>query len=80
MSAGPEDFAALREDGDLERYLRSLVSSVQPQPEPPPAEPEVPAELEYVIPHRGAWPIGTAPGGPTPMDGRCSCPKCNQAA
>jgi hypothetical protein len=80
MTAGPEDLAALREDGDLERYLRSLVSSAQPQPEPTPAEPEAPAEPEYFIAHRGAWPIGTAPSGPTPMNGRCSCPKCNQAA
>lgn len=74
----PEDIAALREDGDLIGYLLSLTGAVPPKPEP--AEPEVPAEPEYFIAHRGAWPIGTAPSGPTPMNGRCSCPKCSQAA
>jgi hypothetical protein len=78
MSLSPEDIAALRKDGDLESYLRSLTGA--PSPKPAPAEPAAPDEPDYVIPHRGAWPIGSAPSGPTPTHGRCTCPKCGQPA
>lgn len=75
MNPGPEDIAALRKDGDLESFLLSLTGAAPPQtvaPEPAPAEPD------YEIPHRGAWPIGTAASGPTPTHGKCTCPRCDQ--
>lgn len=77
MAAGldPEDIAALREDGDLVGYLLSLVGATPPKPAE--TEPEEQPEPEYFIAHRGAWPIGSAPSGPTPTNGRCSCPQCN---
>jgi hypothetical protein len=74
VSLSPEDIAALRKDGDLESYLRSLTGT--PPPKPAPAEAAAPEEPDYVIPHRGAWPIGTAASGPTPTHGKCTCPKC----
>lgn len=74
MAAGPEDIAALREDGDLERYLRSLTVAAPPKPAPVEAEP--PPDFEYRTAHRGGWPIGSASSGPTPMHDRCTCPKC----
>lgn len=64
MSLSPEDIAALRQDGDLESYLRSLAGTPSPQ-----AAPNAPVDLEepeYHIPRKGAWPCGTAPSGPTP--------------
>ena len=64
MGLSPEDIAALRQDGDLESYLRSLTGA--PPPKPAPAEPAAPDEPEYHIPRKGAWPCGTAPAGPTP--------------
>lgn len=76
MSLSPEDIAALRNDGDLESYLRSLGGA--PPPKPAPVEPAASEEPDYVIPHRGAWPIGSAPSGPTPTHGNCTCPKCAQ--
>lgn len=76
MTASPEDLAALREDGDLERYLRSLAIPAQPQPQGAAPADESAAEPDYVIRHRGAWPIGSAPSGPTPTDGKCTCPTC----
>lgn len=78
MTADPEDIAALRKDGDLESYLRSL--AVVAPPKPAAIEPETPEEPEYRIAHRGGWPIGSASSGPTPMHDRCTCPKCRQAA
>jgi hypothetical protein len=78
VSLSPEDIAALRKDGDLESYLRSLTGA--PPPKPAPTEPVAPEEPDYVIPHRGAWPIGTTASGPTPTHGRCTCPKCQHPA
>ena len=70
----PDDIAALRADGDLINYLRSLVGTAPKKAAP--AAPQGPEEPDYVIPHRGAWPIGTAASGPTPTHGKCTCPKC----
>lgn len=75
MNPTPEDIAALRADGDLEGFLLSLTGA---SPKPPPVEPAAPAEPDYVIPHKGAWPIGSAPSGPTPTHGKCTCPKCSR--
>ena len=75
MNPSPEDIAALRKDGDLESFLLSLTGA---SPKPAPVEPAAPEEPDYVIPHRGAWPIGSAPSGPTPTHGKCTCPKCAQ--
>jgi hypothetical protein len=72
----PEDIAALRADGDLVSYLLSLAGATPPKPAP--AEPQEPEEPDYVIPHRGAWPIGSAASGPTPTHGKCTCPRCAQ--
>ena len=69
----PDDIAALRADGDLVDYLRSLTGTAPAKSTPAEAEPEEP---DYVIPHRGAWPIGSAASGPTPTHGKCTCPKC----
>jgi len=72
-----EDIAALREDGDLEGYLRSLIGRpAKPKPAPLAAAPDP----GYRIAHTGGWPIGSAATGPTPTHGRCTCPKCEQAA
>lgn len=91
MSADPADIAALRADGDLVAYLRSLTGR------PAPAMPRAP-EPEIPRPGPGAWPIS----GPLPrprfpaaevdravaeyraweLDGRpgcdttCECPNC----
>ena len=67
MNARPEpaDIAAMREQGDLEAYLRALIGRpvAKPKPAKDDAEPKPPA---YHIPRKGAWPCGTAPSGPTP--------------
>ncbi|CAH9419566.1 hypothetical protein SGL43_06621 [Streptomyces globisporus] len=63
MTAAPEDIAAMRADGDLLDYIRSLTGrppkqrQAEPKPEPKPC---------YHIRRPGAWPCGTAPTGPTP--------------
>lgn len=73
-----EDIAALREQGDLKAYLISLTGrTVTPKPAP---VAETPADPGYRITHTGGWPIGTTATGPTPTHGRCTCPKCAQAA
>ena len=57
MNADPADIAALRADGDLAAYLRSLTGGQPPAaPKPPEPEPEIPAHAV------GAWPIS----GPLP--------------
>lgn len=65
MNAQPEpaDIAAMREDGDLEAYLRALTGRTPAKPKPAPAERKKPA---FHIARPGAWPCGTAPSGPTP--------------
>lgn len=72
MNGDLEDVAALRADGDLAAYLLSLTVSTPEPAQKPDAAPEEP---DYVIPHRGAWPIGSAPSGPSPMHSQCTCPK-----
>ena len=59
----PEDIAAMREQGDLEAYLRALTD--RPAAKSKPAEVE-PPKRKYHIPRPGAWPCGTAASGPTP--------------
>ncbi|MFD4547222.1 hypothetical protein [Streptomyces sp. NPDC058466] len=74
-----EDLAAMREQGDLLPYLLALTGrTATPKPAPVVA---ASADLPgYRIAHKGGWPIGTAATGPTPTHGRCTCPKCEQAA
>ncbi|GAA1431732.1 hypothetical protein GCM10009601_51310 [Streptomyces thermospinosisporus] len=59
----PEDLAAMREEGDLVRYLLSLVGRTQTKPDTTSSEP---AKPDYHIRRPGAWPCGTAATGPTP--------------
>jgi hypothetical protein len=73
-----EDFAAMRADGSLRDYFEYLTGrTATPQPAPSAV---APVEPGYRIAHKGGWPIGTAATGPTPTHGRCTCPKCEQAA
>ena len=77
MDIDAADIAALREQGDLEDFVRSLIGRpAKPTPAPLAAVPE-PA---YRITHTGGWPLGTAASGPTPPPDRCSCAKCKQPA
>lgn len=76
MSGDLEDIAALRQDGDLATYLLSLTEGPAERDDKPATETPEAEEPDYVIPHRGAWPIGSAPSGPTPMHGNCTCPTC----
>ncbi|WP_392971058.1 hypothetical protein [Streptomyces sp. LN245] len=73
-----EDFAAMRADGSLRDYFQFLTGRAA-TPKPTPVVEQEPAE-PYRIAHKGGWPIGTAATGPTPTHGRCTCPKCEQAA
>jgi hypothetical protein len=61
VSAAPEDVAAMRADGDLLDFVRSLAPSVTAKA--PPAD-EAPPDIEISIPRPGAWPVGTQPPGP----------------
>lgn len=73
-----EDIAAMRDQGDLLPYLISLTGRT---PKAKSAQiVTAPADPGYRITHKGGWPIGTAATGPTPTHGRCTCPKCEQAA
>lgn len=67
MSAHPEpaDIAAMREQGDLEAYLRGLIVRIPEQPKSAEPDPNDQKRI-YHIPRKGAWPCGTAPSGPTP--------------
>jgi hypothetical protein len=67
-----EDFAAMREQGDLKDYLLSLAGRA---PKPKPTLTAVPAPA-YRITHTGGWPLGTAATGPTPPPDTCTCAKC----
>ena len=69
-----EDIAALRADGDLEGYLRSLIGRPA-APERKPALSAVPTP-GYRIAHVGGWPLGTAATGPTPPADTCTCAQC----
>ncbi|MFD7705614.1 hypothetical protein [Streptomyces sp. NPDC059786] len=75
-----EDIAAMRKQGDLGDYLRSVIAAVPAPAKPEPAATPEPADPGYALAHRGGWPIGTAATGPTPTHGRCSCIRCEQAA
>ncbi len=70
------DIAALRQQGDLTEFLLSLGGRGRSAtPKKPPSEPAADA---YTIPHRGAWPLGTAATGPSPTEH--SCPQCRAHA
>lgn len=56
MTAGPEDIAAMRADGDLLDFVRSLAAGTAPKK--PPAD-EPPDDIEISISRPGAWPTGT---------------------
>jgi hypothetical protein len=57
----PADIAALRADGDLLAWVRSLTGRPAPaEPKPPDPEPEIPRDRP------GAWPTGTRSPGPAP--------------
>lgn len=75
-----EDVAAMRKQGDLQDYLRSVIASVPVASRPVPAEAAAATDPSYRITHAAGWPIGTAATGPTPTHGRCTCAKCEQAA
>lgn len=68
-----EDIAALREDGDLEDYLRALTGRPAKAGSAPLAAVPDPG---YRIAHVGGWPLGTAASGPTPPPDTCTCAKC----
>ncbi|MFB7605236.1 hypothetical protein [Streptomyces gardneri] len=72
MSTDKDDIAALREQGDLLGYLKSLTG--RPPKQRTSSEPEAPC---YHIARPGAWPCGTAASGPMPGP---SCPDCTPAA
>ncbi|MER5694892.1 hypothetical protein ACWDBO_31280 [Streptomyces mirabilis] len=78
MKPNIEDIAVMREQGDLKGYLLSLIGDAPAKPKPAPLA--AAPEPGYRIAHKGGWPIGTAATGPTPTHGRCTCPKCEQAA
>lgn len=68
-----EDIAAMRNDGDLEDYFRSLIGRPAKTKTAPLAAAPGPA---YRITHPGGWPLGTAASGPTPPADQCTCAKC----
>jgi hypothetical protein len=75
-----DDIAAMRKQGDLQDYLRSVIANTPVAPKPQPAAPPEPADPGYRIAHPGGWPIGSAASGATPRHGRCTCPQCERAA
>ncbi|WP_394436200.1 hypothetical protein [Streptomyces sp. SGAir0957] len=75
-----DDIAAMRKQGDLGDYLRSVIAAAPAPAKPQPAAAPAPADYGHTLAHRGGWPIGAAATGPTPMHGRCSCIRCDQAA
>lgn len=79
MRPDVEDIAAMRDQGDLKGYLLSLIGGAPAGPKPALLA-AAPANPGYWIAHTGGWPIGSAVSGPTPTHGRCTCPKCEQAA
>ncbi|WP_329309361.1 hypothetical protein [Streptomyces microflavus] len=62
MTAAPEDIAAMRADGDLLDYIRSLTGRPPKQRQPEPKPEPKPC---FHIRRPGAWPCGTAATGPT---------------
>jgi hypothetical protein len=68
-----EDIAAMREQGDLEGFLRGLTGRpTKPKPTPLAAAPDP----GYRVAHVGGWPLGSAASGPTPPPDACTCAKC----
>jgi len=69
-----EDISALRADGDLEDYFRSLIG----RPAAPKSKPTLAAVPDpgYRIAHVGGWPLGSAATGPTPPPDACTCARC----
>ncbi|WP_217235425.1 hypothetical protein [Streptomyces sp. AC555_RSS877] len=74
-----EDIAAMREDGSLREYFQYLTGRPAPAKSKP-APLAVAPDPGYQVAHTGGWPIGSTATGPTPTHGRCTCPKCEQAA
>ncbi|MGY4931597.1 hypothetical protein ACWD7T_10830 [Streptomyces sp. 900116325] len=72
MTAAPEDIAAMRADGDLLDYIRSLTGR---PPKPRQSTPET-AKPQIHIRRPGAWPCGSAASGPTPAP----CTDCANAS
>ena len=70
MTADEADIAALRKEGDLLGYIKSLTGR---PPQQRRAEPEAPC---FHIARPGAWPCGTAATGPSPGP---TCPQCTPA-
>jgi len=74
-----EDIAELRKDpASFRDYLRHVTGRAVVDTKP--AEATAPVEPGYRIAHKGGWPIGATATGPTPTHGRCTCPRCEQAA
>lgn len=72
MTADEADIAAMREQGDLIDYIKSLTGRPPKQRETEPTD-EKPC---YHIRRPGAWPCGTAPSGPTPPP----CADCREGS
>lgn len=70
-----EDIAAMRKQGDLGDYLRSVIANVPAPAKPKPALAAVESP-GYRIAHTGGWPLGTAATGPTPPPDTCTCARC----
>ncbi|MFE0088800.1 hypothetical protein [Streptomyces sp. NPDC059016] len=69
----PADIAAMREQGDLLDFIKSLTGRPPKVPAQRDADP-VDEEPCYHIRRPGAWPCGTAASGPTPRP----CDECRQ--
>lgn len=70
-----EDIAAMRKQGDLGDYLRSVIAGTPAPAKPKPTLTAVP-DPGYRIAHVGGWPLGTAATGPTPPPDQCTCARC----
>ena len=69
MNDHEDDITALREQGDLVAYIKSLTGRPLRQ-RTKSSQPEQPC---YHIARPGAWPCGTAATGPSPGP---TCPQC----
>lgn len=67
----------MRADGSFREYIQFITGRTAA---PSPAPLAVAPDPGYRIAHVGGWPIGSAATGRTPTHGRCTCPKCEQAA
>lgn len=74
MSPDPADIAAMREQGDLLDFVKSLTG--RPPKAPKERHLRLVAEKPcFHIARPGAWPCGTAASGPTPGP---TCPDCRK--